>query len=89
MYHVFISINTILNKKNIGEGSHTWKNDLPPTTKRFKESHRDNVLENVFFRLRRGSNNELVVFLRVVSFCQFPYLTFVTNSPAAKGHLFG
>ena len=53
-------------KKNIGEGSHTvtvLEKYLPPTTKRFKGSHTDNILENVFFRMRRGSNYELVVFL--------------------------
>ena len=25
-----------------------WKNDLPPTTKKFKGLHTDNVLENFF-----------------------------------------
>ena len=37
--------------------------DLPPITKRFKASHTDNILENVFFRMQRGSNYELVEFL--------------------------
>ena len=40
-----------------------WKNDLPPTTKWFKGLHTDNVRGKVFFRMRRGSNYELVVFL--------------------------
>ena len=63
--HVFTSENTVLNKKKIGEGSHTVtirKTDLPLTTKRFKGSHTDNALE-LFFRTQRGSNYELVVFL--------------------------
>ena len=40
-----------------------WKNDLPPTTKRFKGLHIGNILENVFFRMLSGSNYEFVVFL--------------------------
>ena len=43
--------------------SRYWKNDLPPTTKRFEGPHTDNVLENVFFLTQRGSSYELVVFL--------------------------
>ena len=58
---------TILNKKNIGDGFHMlspyWKNDLPPITKRFKASHTEKILENVFFRMQRGSNYKLVEFL--------------------------
>ena len=49
------------NKKNIGERSHTvtvMENDLRPTTKRFKGSHTDGALENVFFRTRSDSNYE-------------------------------
>ena len=38
-----------------------WKNNFPPITKRFKGSDTDNVLENVLFRMQRGSNYELVV----------------------------
>ena len=34
---------------------------VPPTTKRFKGLHTDNVRVKVFFRMRRGSNYELVV----------------------------
>ena len=62
--HVFLGENTILNKKNICNRtlSPYWKNDLPPTTKRFK-GLQDNEREKVFFRTRRGSNYELVVFL--------------------------
>ena len=63
--HVFISENTVLNKKNICD--HTLspylKNDLSPTTKMFKELHTDNVWGKVFFRMRRVSNYEIAVFL--------------------------
>ena len=40
-----------------------WKNDLPPTTKRFKGLHTDNIGKKIFFRTQRGSNYELVVFM--------------------------
>ena len=64
--YLAISENTILNKNNIGEGSHnchhTGKTIFLPPQKRFKGSHTDNVLENIFFRIQRGSNYELVVF---------------------------
>ena len=65
MYSCIYSENTILNKKNICNRtlSPYWKNDLPPTTKRLKELHTDNVREKIFFRTRRGSNYELVVFM--------------------------
>ena len=40
------SVNTLLNKENIGEGWHPVtvpESDFPPTTKRFKGSHTDTV----------------------------------------------
>ena len=58
-----------------------WKNDLPPTTKRFKGLHTDNVLEKVFYRTQRGSNYELSRWYSwVVSFSlPIPLSTFVTK----------
>ena len=77
--HVFISENTILNKKNICDRtlSPYWKKYLPPTTKRFKGLHRDNGKKSSSER----EGGQIMSWWNswVVSFCQFTYLTFVTK----------
>ena len=60
MYSYIIGENTFICDRTL---SPYWKYDIPPTTKRFKGLHADNVREKVFFRTRRRSNYELVVFL--------------------------
>ena len=60
------SVNTLLNKVNIGEGLHTvtiLENDLPPTTKGSKDRTQTPYWKKIFLRRERGSNYELAVFL--------------------------
>ena len=75
--HVFISENAILNKKNICDRTLS-PYYIPPTTKRFKGLHRDNVREKSSSE-REGVQIMGWLYSCVISFCQFPYLTFITT----------
>ena len=51
LFHLLVNGFSVTCKKNICDRtlSSYWINDLPPTTKRFKGLHTDNVREKVFF----------------------------------------